>query len=144
VDVEDAGGERRTRVEQYQVGIDWTSPEAARRYLGLASEVLEHYPEDADEPSSAGRALRRALGRAELVGPDGAILVPSTASPAAGIPASSPRPELDGVWTPGRVRVFLSHVNQHRVAVAELAAGLESLRCSPFVAHMEIQPSQPW
>src|SRR5256885_14802605 len=56
--VPDAGGARRTTAEQFHARIDWTSPDQARRYLDLISDVLDRYPEAEDQPGSPGRDLR--------------------------------------------------------------------------------------
>jgi len=72
VDVEDAGGERRTAAERHQACIDFESPVAARAYLNLVSEVLTQYPMGSSQANGPGDKLRRRLrgaGITEL--PDG-------------------------------------------------------------------------
>lgn len=47
-------------------------------------------------------------------------------------------------WQPGLMRVFLSHLSEHRVFVAELQSELLSYGISAFVAHNDIEPTTEW
>src|SRR3990170_2354573 len=58
--IPDAGGQRRTAAEEFHARIDWISADQAQRYLDLAADVLDLYPEADDQPGSPGRVLRRA------------------------------------------------------------------------------------
>jgi hypothetical protein len=135
-----AAGERRTAAEQFQARIDFESPDQARRYLDLISDVLDFYPADASEPGDSGRVLRRALSRAGLVGADGRLRLPEDR---AGQPADADV-DIEGIWAPERVRVFFSHVHAVRADVTEIARWLESMNCSCFVAHVQIEPARDW
>ncbi len=48
------------------------------------------------------------------------------------------------LWEDGFVRLFLSHVSQHKVKVAELKRELSHLGVSSFVAHEDIEPTLEW
>jgi hypothetical protein len=135
--VQDAGGERRTAAEEFHAAIDWTSPEQAQRYLDLVADVLDHYPEAEDTPGSPGRNLRRALRQGGFVGADGRLRLPS-------VQPAAVEPDVEGVWIPDRLRVFMSHVHAVRSEVTEIANILESFHCSCFVAHVQIEPSEDW
>jgi TIR domain len=135
--VDDAGGERRTAAEELHAAIDWASPEQAQRYLDLVADVLDHYPEMDNTPGSPGRNLRRALRQGGFVGNDGRLRLP-------GVQPAAVEPDVEGIWTPDRLRVFLSHVHALRSEATELANVLESFHCSCFVAHVQIEPSQDW
>lgn len=136
--IEDAGGQRRSATEGYHARIDWSSPDQAQRYLNLVADVLDYYPAADEEPRSPGRKLRLALSHGDLVLPDGRLRLPST------LPAQQTEPDIEGIWTPDRPRVFLSHSSLNRPEVNELAQTLEALNCSCFVAHVDIEPSLPW
>lgn len=49
-----------------------------------------------------------------------------------------------GIWTPGMVRLFVSHRDQHKIKANELAQALEPYGISSFVAHNSIQPMTIW
>jgi hypothetical protein len=135
--VEDAVGERRTLVEEYHARIDWSDPDSSQLYLDLVADVLDRYPEEDDTPGSPGRNLRRALMQAGFVAPDGRIRVP-------GAQGVTPEPDVEGIWVPDRLRVFISHVHAVRAEVGDLARFLEGYGCTCFVAHTQIEPSQDW
>ena len=139
--LEDAGGARRTRAAAYQAKIDFGSSEQARRFLDLVDEVLEHYPEDAPEPDPVGGKLRRELRRAEIGrNASGRLELAGGAAEA----AESLEAATVGVWTPNRIRVFVSHTSGHRNEVAQLAAELDRFAFSCFVAHDAIEPTRQW
>lgn len=48
------------------------------------------------------------------------------------------------LWQPNQLRLFLSHVARHRVAVSHLKRELDYLGISSFVAHEDIVPSLEW
>lgn len=48
------------------------------------------------------------------------------------------------LWTPGWLRLFVSHVSAHKAAVASLKRGLALYAVSGFVAHEDIEPSLEW
>jgi hypothetical protein len=135
--VEDAGGQRRTLVEEYHVRIDWTDPDSAQRYLDLVADVLDRYPQENDAPGSPGRNLRQALMQAGFVAPDGRIRVPAERG-------VTPEPDVEGIWLPNQLRVFISHIHSARAEVTDLARFLEGYGCTCFVAHTQIEPSQDW
>lgn len=134
------GGERRTEAERFQRMIDWASPDEAQRYLNLVAEVLDYYPEADDEPGSPGRKLRLALRNADLLRTDGRLRLPGDR------PSTRARDaDVADIWVPAdQLRVFWSHSSEDRADVDELAQTLEALKCSCFVAHVDIEPSLPW
>ena len=140
-DVADAQGERRTAAEAYHARIDFSSPDQARRYLELVEDVLEHYPEGAEEPDPVGSNLRKQLGRAGIVrGTGGHLELPMAAVRA----AESLESATEGIWTPERIRVFISHTSAHRSDAALLAQHLNTAAFSCFVAHDAIEPTRQW
>lgn len=70
-------------------------------------------------------------------------------TPAFEATAPSPRrapsnDRADRVWDPGMLRLFLSHVSEHKVAVSDLKRELRQFGVSGFVAHEDIAPSLEW
>lgn len=59
-------------------------------------------------------------------------------------PAPPPSDGLEHIWEPGALRLFLSHVSRHKVAVSALKVALATLGVSAFVAHEDIEPSLDW
>lgn len=47
-------------------------------------------------------------------------------------------------WTPGFLRVFISHVSAHKVTASNLQNALRSYAVSSFVAHEDIEPTKEW
>lgn len=137
--VPNAGGERRTEAESYNARINWASPNQAQRYLDLLADVLDYYPTATDQPGSPGWKLRKALSDGGFVSPDGRLrlIVDPTIVQAA-------EPDGDDIWQANRLRIFFSHVTDVRAAVTTIAEGLESLQCSCFVAHVQIEPARDW
>jgi hypothetical protein len=139
--VEDAGGVRRTLAAAYQARIDFRSADHARRFLDLVDEVLEHYPEDTAEPDPIGAKLRRELQRAGIERNDrGRLELPGAGADA----VESLEEATDGVWTPDRIRIFVSHTSSYRQEVGQLAAELDRFAFSCFVAHDAIEPTRQW
>lgn len=68
-----------------------------------------------------------------LAGPGGGqSVVPSAAS-------------VSRIWTSaGAVRMFLSHVSQHRVAASKMKSTLASMGIAAFVAHEDVEPTLEW
>ncbi|HTV40480.1 MAG TPA: toll/interleukin-1 receptor domain-containing protein [Candidatus Sulfotelmatobacter sp.] len=52
--------------------------------------------------------------------------------------------DVEHLWTPGMLRLFLSHVSKHKVAVSKLKRELRKYGVSSFVAHEDIEPSLEW
>ena len=142
--VEDAGGERRTAAEKFHARIAFADLEQTRRYLDLVDEVLDHYPERPEAggpPSGVGMKLRRELRRAGVSrGVSGRLELPELEAET----QQSLENAAVGVWTPERIRVFISHTSSHRGAVGEIARGLDRFAFSCFVAHDAIEPSRSW
>jgi hypothetical protein len=136
--IPDAGGDRRTTAEQFHARIDWTSPDQARRYLHLVEDVLDRYPEAEDQPGSPGRDLRRAVERGGFVGSGGRLRLPGRQA------TSEAEPDVRGIWKPDQLRIFMSHVSAVKDDVSKVAAELESLQCSCFIAHIQIEPARDW
>ena len=53
-------------------------------------------------------------------------------------------PDALTIWTPGMLRLFISHRDEHKAMANELADALESYGISSFVAHDSIQPMRIW
>lgn len=52
--------------------------------------------------------------------------------------------DVERLWSPGMLRLFISHVSKHKVAVSKLKVQLSKYGIAPFVAHEDIKPSQEW
>lgn len=52
--------------------------------------------------------------------------------------------EVKRLWSEGFLRLFLSHVSAHKIAVAELKKELKVWGVSAFIAHEDITPSLEW
>jgi hypothetical protein len=137
---EDVGGVRRSAADAFHSRIDFTDPEVVDRYLDLISEVLEHYPEG-NEEAAAGKKLRRQLSRYGIdFDASGRLRLQSTDT----VAASELEKATQGVWTPDRMRVFMSHTSKHRDVVGRLSTFLNESGMSCFVAHDAIEPSRDW
>lgn len=55
-----------------------------------------------------------------------------------------PDVKVQHLWEPGRLRIFLSHVAAHKVAVSKLKQELDRFGASAFVAHQDIEPTFEW
>lgn len=53
-------------------------------------------------------------------------------------------PDTLSFWTPGHLRLFMSHRDTHKVAARALADALRSYGISAFVAHDTIEPMTTW
>lgn len=136
--LEDAGA-RRTAAERYQAKIDWASSTDTRRYLDLVAEVLTNYPEEsAGPPSAEGARLRRVLKQLGISADESGRL--TLGAPVGDQPASS----TEGIWQPGRPRLFISHISTYRREVGDVARDLNAFGFSAFVAHDAIEPSRAW
>jgi hypothetical protein len=52
--------------------------------------------------------------------------------------------DMERLWIPGMVRLFLSHVSKHKAAVSKLKWQLRKYGISSFFAHEDIEPSLEW
>ena len=52
--------------------------------------------------------------------------------------------DVEHLWEPGMLRLFLSHVSTHKVAVAKLKWEFRAYGVSCFVAHEDIEPTLEW
>lgn len=72
-------------------------------------------------------------------------ITPILAGDTAGIDPDQPAlPETSQLWKPDMVRLFLSHIAEHRVEAASLKDELHQVGVSGFVAHEDIEPSLLW
>ena len=53
-------------------------------------------------------------------------------------------PDSLDIWKPGYIRLFISHRDENKKEVAELAVALEGYGISAFVAHNTIEPMEEW
>jgi hypothetical protein len=112
---------RRTEAEGFHARINFTYPDAEQRYLDLINEVLANYPEDAGEPNSPGQRLRRAVRQAGFAhGHNGRLELRDTEATA----AARLDEATESLWTPERIRLFISHTSDHRFDVTGLATEL--------------------
>jgi len=106
---------------------------ASQAYAGLVFALYSFiYPESAVQ----------ALSNDQL---DSVIVTPLTSKSTSLGPKAKPADiEVKHLWTDGFVRLFLSHLSIHKVAVAELKSELEAFGISAFIAHEDIRPSLDW
>jgi hypothetical protein len=52
--------------------------------------------------------------------------------------------DVEHLWLPGMLRLFLTHVSAHKVAVSKLKWELRKFGISSFVAHEDIEPTLEW
>ena len=52
--------------------------------------------------------------------------------------------DVEHLWKPGMLRLFLSHVSAHKVAVSKLKLEFRKFGISSFVAHEDIEPTLEW
>jgi hypothetical protein len=52
--------------------------------------------------------------------------------------------DVEHLWIPGMLRLFLSHVSAHKVAVSKLKWEFRTFGISSFVAHEDIEPTLEW
>lgn len=55
-----------------------------------------------------------------------------------------PESDVRRIWPEGRLRLFLSHVSAHKIAVSKLKDELGHRGVAAFVAHEDIEPSLEW
>ena len=48
------------------------------------------------------------------------------------------------LWGDGKFKLFLNHVSAHKVSIGKLGTALSVYGVSPFVAHVDIEPSLEW
>jgi TIR domain len=51
---------------------------------------------------------------------------------------------MPAFWTPGCLRLFISHTSEHKLQVDSLQNALAFLGVSCFVAHVDIEPTKDW
>ena len=52
--------------------------------------------------------------------------------------------DVEHLWLPGMLRLFLSHVSVHKVEVSKLKSEFRKFGISSFVAHEDIEPNLEW
>lgn len=103
------------------------------------AEVLTNYPEDPTAPpNTEGARLRRVLTQLGIHADNmGRLTVPAPV----GEQATS---STEGIWQPGRPKLFVSHISKYRREVGDVARELNAFGFSAFVAHDAIEPSRAW
>lgn len=120
--------------------------------LFLPSEVLGTM--DFDQQAEIGRALEADLQRCATAIENEHIRAvhieladesdPDFQQAVAFANRTQPDPDRVPFWTPGYLRLFISHRDVHKVAAKQLAMALEGYGVSAFVAHDTIQPMTTW
>jgi ribosomal protein L17 len=59
-------------------------------------------------------------------------------------PSDSTSVDTEGPWTPGRFRLFLSHISSDKKLTSDIKANLERWAIDGFVAHEDIEPTKEW
>ena len=59
---------------------------------------------------------------------------------------STPRPSalMPTFWKTGHLRLFISHISEMKVDVADLKTWLHAYNISGFIAHVDIEPTKKW
>lgn len=52
--------------------------------------------------------------------------------------------QLENLWGPGSIRVFISHIAQHKSEAKKIKDSLKDFGIASFVAHDDIEPSSEW
>ena len=52
--------------------------------------------------------------------------------------------DLPTFWVPDQLRVFISHVAEHKAEASALQAALREFHVTSFVAHVDIEPTKEW
>jgi hypothetical protein len=52
--------------------------------------------------------------------------------------------DIEHLWKPGMIRVFLSHISAEKVGVSKLKLALQKWGVDSFVAHEDIEPNMEW
>src|SRR5204863_6265839 len=99
--------------------------------------VLSNYDDPDLPPQSPGRGLRRTLANLQIR-PDASGRLHSAHVE----PIRQAASQVEGIWPTGRLRVFISHVTEHKDAVGALATELSTFGLSCFVAHDAIEPTR--
>ena len=102
---------------------------------------MVNYPESHTEPNSPGQRLRRSLRQGGISrGQNGHLELRDTVVVATAQLDEATR----SLWTPERIRIFISHTSAYRSDVGALARELNRFAFSCFVAHDVIEPSRQW
>lgn len=116
-------------------------------YCSLFLQVpVDLYAEVEPDLDEVERVIAIKSGRASRVPGivlNGAEITP-TLEAARGASITRRASEGEHLWHPHFVRLFLSHVSAHKVAVSDLRDRLRSYGVSCFVAHVDIEPSREW
>lgn len=64
--------------------------------------------------------------------------------PASSTTAVTPEDQLSELWTPGCLRLFISHKAKYKKQASELKDALDYYGVSSFVAHEDIEPTKEW
>lgn len=120
---------------EWEYEIPWTALDY--RHVQSVGDLRLHFSMEAvAELRAADQNL--ALSFAGVSPSDGSIL-------ATGADSASPvRDEGDGIWVPGMVRAFISHLALHREFASRVSRQLEGHGVSGFVAHDHINVTREW
>ncbi len=69
---------------------------------------------------------------------------PVLEDPAKALGRTAAPADVEHLWQPRMLRLFLSHVSKHKVAVSKLKFQLGKFGIDSFVAHEDIEPSLEW
>lgn len=105
-------------------------------YAAHEAQLNEAETEILSKLNAALRSYRHDLLHAVVIGP---ILDPPMTTE-----SSLPANAADHIWESGLLRLFISHVAEHKAAVGELKRHLRTIGVSGFVAHQDIAPSLEW
>jgi hypothetical protein len=106
----------------------------------VAYAAIERRAEEIEQ--DLGRRLGRALRNTEPNVLSSVTITPTFTEPGSTLAASDA--EGARLWGTGRLRLFLSHVSAHKLAVAALKNELRIVGVSAFVAHEDIEPTLEW
>lgn len=59
-------------------------------------------------------------------------------------PTVEPSPDLAHLWTPGHVRLFVTHKADYKREASKLKDALDQWGVTCFIAHLDIEPTKEW
>jgi len=114
-------------------------------HLSIPRKVFAHI-EDRIEAiqKSVGSKLTTVFQKTEPHFLTSVVITPQIAARGRQTSPPAPSDAVERIWGSGRIRVFLSHISQHKQEVASLKECLQVYGMSGFVAHEDVEPTRVW
>lgn len=153
-------GQRRSLVEQYYHAVNWSDWKDVNKVLLLYENIIisglqrtRNMDENgAKQQRTAVENLIQWLKKDGFQWVDDKIVPdPQVSSKRIfentninKIPSKLSEADISRIWNPNCLRLFLSHVSTHKLAVSKLKEQLLFYGISGFVAHEDIEPTKEW